>query len=134
MRVNFAEEDPLVPEGEYAVEVEAATLRAKSGGDSYYIQIQLAILEGPHTGTVLWTVASLRADLRRMLRSTFRALGIDDEDLVIETEDPEPGHECPDVVNPNLVGRRAVATVIHDEYLGEVRAKVKRLSPMETVS
>ncbi|MGE0065778.1 MAG: hypothetical protein AB7T48_00325 [Solirubrobacterales bacterium] len=40
------------------------------------------------------------------------------------------GTSTPTVVTPDLVRRRAIAVVVHDEYMGEVRAKVKRLKPL----
>jgi hypothetical protein len=77
-------------------------------------------------------IGSLRQDMRRLLRPTFRALGVDVDDLTIQTEEGNGGEQI--VVDPDLVGREALAQVVHDEYMGEVRAKVKRLYPLEAVA
>lgn len=127
MRIDLRNDAVLVPEGLYLVEVEEVTLREAKNG-SNYLNLRLLINEKDHAGAVLWMPASLRPDLLRMLRSTLRALGVMEEDLGIKTEEGEAGEAL--VVSPDLVGKEALAQVVHDEYMDEVQAKVKRLHPL----
>ncbi|MFN8163898.1 MAG: hypothetical protein U0R26_08720 [Solirubrobacterales bacterium] len=128
MRIDLRDDVVVVPEGMYPVKVEEVVLREANSG-SNYLKFRFTVVEGEHEDAVLWGIGSLREDMRWALRQTFRALGFDAEDLTIETEAGDGGEEI--VVEPDFVGLEALAQVVHDEYLGEVRAKVKRLVPMD---
>ena len=130
MNINLRDEEHLVPAGHYKVEVEAVSLRDSAAG-SQYLSLRLRIDEGAHEGSKLWGIASLRPDMRRLLRSTLRALGVEEDSLAIEVE--QVGEESV-VVEPALAGRQAIAEVVHQEYLGEVRPKVRRLIAEGVVS
>ena len=128
--INLRDEAVLVPPGRYPVEVEEVTLRDSKKG-SQYLNLRLRILEGAHEGSKLWAIASLRQDMRRMLRSTLGALGVEGDSIEIEVE--QFNDELV-VVEPTLEGRHAVADVVHQEFMGETQSKVRRLIAEEVVS
>jgi hypothetical protein len=130
IKINLRDDGTFVPPGRYKVEVEAVTLRDSAAG-SQYLSLRLRILEGAQEGSKLWGIASLRSDMRGLLRSMLRALGVDEDTLDIEVE--EVGDESV-VVEPMLDGRRAIAEVVHKEYMGETQAKVRRLIAEEVGS
>lgn len=115
----------LVPGGEHLVEVQRTTLRDKIDGTSQYLRFDLTVVDGDAAGRTLDCIASLRPDLRRVLAQQFAALGVDATEVEIETEIDGVGTEV--VVSPDLVGRRAIATVIHHERGGQMYARVQRL-------
>lgn len=115
----------LVPRGEHQIVVQRVTLHDKIDGTSQYLRFDLVVIGGKADGQTLDSIASLRPDLRRMLAQQFAALGVDATEVEIETETDDAGIEV--VVSPNLVGRRAVATVIHHERGGQMYARVQRL-------
>jgi hypothetical protein len=123
VKIDLRDGDSLVPPGRYKIEVEEVTLRDSKQG-SQYLNLRLRIVEGAHEGSKLWGIASLRPDMRRLLRSTLRALGVEEDSLELEVE--EEGDELV-VVEPGLIGRRAVAEVVHKEFMDEQQAKVRRL-------
>jgi hypothetical protein len=128
--INLAADEVLIPEGTYPVEVESAYAKESAGGN-VYLSLGLGITEGKHEGNWLWGVAPLREDMRRMLRSTFAAFGVDvDGEVEIEWEEvtqKQWANGGARLILPELVGERAIAHVVHDEWDGELRAKVRRL-------
>ncbi len=130
VNINLAAEDVLVPEGTYPVEVASAYAKESAAG-GIYLSLDLVITEGKHEGNGLWAVASLREDMRRLLRSTFVALGVDvNGEVEIEWEKVNQKQWAKvgaPLISPELVGERAIAHVVHDEWEGELRAKVRRL-------
>lgn len=115
----------VVPPGEHEVEVQRVTLREKIDGSSLYLRLDLTVVSGDTDGGTLDCVASLRPDLRHMLAQQLAALGVDASEVEIETETDTSGDEI--VVSPDLVGRRATATVAHHESGGQTYARVRRL-------
>ena len=129
--INLAQTDVIVPEGTYAVEVMGAIAKESAAG-GVYLSLGLNIAEGKYAGTGLWAIASLRDDMRRLLRSTLAALGVDVDsgEVKIEWEavnQKQWAKYGAELVSPELVGQRALAVVVHDEWEGELRAKVRRL-------
>jgi hypothetical protein len=126
--LNLAD-DGLVPVGEHLVEVQRTTLHDKIDGTSQYLRFDLLVTGGNADGRTLDCIASLRPDLRRMLAQQFAALGVDAAEVEIETETDDVDTEV--VVSPDLVGRRAIATVIHHERGGQTYARVQRLRAVD---
>lgn len=95
--------------------------------------MRLRIVECPHQGAVIWAIASLRTDMLRLTRTMLRALGVEDNQIEIEIEEeerpvgPSAREVVSVVVDPDLVGRRAIATVVHNSWEGEMRPKVRSL-------
>ena len=138
IQVNMRDEVILVPEGDYLVEVEEVTLRETRAGTSSYLNIRLVIVEGDHEGAVLWAIGSLRSDMLRLTRSMLRALGVKSDEVELEVEEEDRAVGAPSsfdpkviVVQPDLMGKRAVATVVHSVWEGETRPKVRSLSAAE---
>ncbi len=134
--VDLRPEVVLVPEGDYLVEVEAVELRETRDRSGEYLSFELTIVEGDRQGDMLWMIASLKPSMVRMLRNTLVALGIEDEQITLQVESEELPRGADRkisprqfLVDPDLVGRRAIATVVHDEWEGELRTKVRRLMP-----
>ncbi len=118
----------IVPAGQHVVEVQRVTLREKIDGTSQYLRLDLSVVGGTAAGLTLDCVASLRPDLRPMLAQQLAALGVDAEEVEIETEVDETGDEV--VVSPNLVGLHAGALVAHVDRGGQTYCRVKRLIPV----
>jgi len=121
-KLNLSGRGTPVPEGRYPVEVVEVERRVAAHGGEY-LNWALRIEDGEHAGKRLWMVTSLREDLLDLLATVLRAVNVsvDDGDLSIETD--EDGV----LVRPDIAGRRAVALVVHDEWQGETRTKVRRL-------
>lgn len=119
----------LVPVGEHLVELLRTTLHDKIDGTSQYLRFDLKVIGGDADGRMLDSIASLRPDMRRLLAQQLAALGIDASEVEIETETDDVGAEV--VVSPDLVGRRAAATVIHHERGGQMYARVLRLRAVD---
>jgi hypothetical protein len=84
-----------------------------------------------HGGKRLWLVSSLRPDLLTLRHSTLRAVGMDgDGEVAIEWESDDLDRNGAAIVEPDLVGRTGIAVVVHDEWEGITRAKVRRLLPL----
>jgi hypothetical protein len=131
IRIDMRPDVVLVPEGDYLVEVDEVSLENSRQG-SQYLSLLLQIVEGQHEGRNLWAIGSLRPEMLHLLRQTFVALGIDDEEVTIEVEvERRSGRPHVVVTEPDFVGRRAIASVVHDEWEGELRPKVRRLRPAE---
>ena len=130
--INLDADEVLPTEGTYPVEVESAYAKSSRAGD-IYLSFGLVITEGEYAGNHLWAVGSLRDDMRRLLRSTLTALGVDvDVEGGVEIEWEKRNQEqwvrfgAP-LISPEVVGEKAYAVVVHDEWEGELRAKVRRL-------
>ena len=131
VNINLAQDAVLVPEGTYPVEVMSAIAKESAAGD-VYLSLGLDIAEGEYAGFPLWAIGSLRDDMRRLLRSTLAALGVDVDsgEVAIEWEQVNQKQWAKvgaPLVSPEVVGERALAVVVHDEWDGELRAKVRRL-------
>jgi hypothetical protein len=131
--INLAADEVLVPEGTYLVEVAGIDARVSQSKD-VYLSWRLIVAEGKHEGAALFMVSSLRSDLLRLLRSAFSAIGVDVDSGEVALEWEGAYHHPKDratwsspLTSPDVVGRQAYAVVIHDEWEGETRAKVRRL-------
>ena len=112
------------------MEVASVDARVSNAGD-VYLSWRLIVMEGAHAGHGVFMVSSLRADLLNLLRQAFSAVGVnvDDWQTTIEWEDDltKKNKWSSPLVAPYVVGRQAVAVVVHEEWEGETRAKVRRL-------
>ena len=128
--INLGADNVLPAEGTYQVVVESAYAKESNAGD-IYLSLGLSITEGKYKGSWLWAVGSLRDDMRRLLRSTLAALGVDvDGEVEIEWEKVSQekwGKYGAPLLKPEILGCAALAHVVHDEWEGELRAKVRRL-------
>jgi hypothetical protein len=94
-------------------------------GSNQYLRFDLVVVGGQHEGARVDTVASLRPDMLSMLGRTLVALGVEGKEIEIETKVDEMGETV--VVEPDLVGTRAVASVIHREVGSQTYVRVRDL-------
>jgi hypothetical protein len=137
--INLAPDEVIVREGTYRVWVADVEVRLTKGEfvplkdttpstETLYLSWRLQIAEGDHKGQMVWMVSSLKEGMRRHLRSTFAAVGVDvDGEVAIDWESDRDLLKGTPLTSPDLVGREALAVVVHDEWEGEPRAKARRL-------
>ena len=104
---------PLIPIGRYLVRVTNAAIKpAKTSGQETWC-LDLEIIDGEYKGRKLWLYHGMSDEARSMRKGTIRSLGFDTDTEVDLIDD--------------VLGKKAIAEVYHDEYKGETREKVKRL-------
>lgn len=137
INIDMRDDVVLLPPDRYEVEVESVELKeARAGG--HYLNFRLVVVDGKHEGAVLWSIASMRPDLVRLFRNQMRALGFDADEMEIEYDEESIRSGAKNqvtgvqrmVTKPDFFGRRAIAVVVHDEWDGDMRAKVKTLLPL----
>jgi len=105
----------LIPEAKYPVRVVSADVRPSksSGMDTWCLDLEI---EGPkYAGRKLWLYISMKPEAVGVRKGAMTALGLDTSQMVNY-----------DLID-DVIDRKALAEVYHDEYQGEKRAKVRRL-------
>ncbi len=132
VNINLTTDAVLVPEGTYAVEVVQLTAKESAAGD-IYLPWDLMIRDRGYNGGRLQMISSLRPDMLRLLRRPFAILDVDvDTENGVDIEWDDVSAEAfarrgARVTSPPVEGAEAYAVVVHDEWEGEPRAKVRRL-------
>lgn len=124
----------IVPPGDYLVEVQHVTLCDKNDGSSQFLRVDLLAVDGAHVEARFDTVISLHPDYAGLAMPMLEALGVElNGSLEIDYEEvlckkSKWGDEYERVVKePDLLDRRAVASVIHREFGDQTYVRVRRL-------
>lgn len=114
-----------LPKGDYPVMVESVELRQSQTSDNPYLNFSLRVTEGEYSNRVLFMINSLSAKSLWRLKETLRALGFEGDKVEITT-DPDTNL----VIEPELVGLAAIASVSQEPYEGRIQNRVQNLKPM----
>ncbi len=101
----------LLPIGDHAVEVQRVDVREKNDGSNDYLHIDLTVIGRKYDGRSLSPIASLHPDYLHLTADLLVALGVDVDAVDFKwTDDTERV-----LISPDLVGKRAIAPVTHEE-------------------
>lgn len=123
--IDFSEipEDVLPEEGEHRVEIVSIELRNSKSGPHPYLNWEMTILgDSEAAGSKLWMMTSLAPKALFRLRAVLKAFDIEFEKASFEVDDASK-----QLLDPDLVGRIAIAKVYHEEYQGRKQARVSDL-------
>lgn len=127
INLNFAEipSNEIVPEGVYPVIVDEVKAKDSKSGPYPYLNIKLKVTEGEHAGRVLFMMRSLSPKALWKFRSTLEALGVYQEQLNVQIDEATGT-----VFSPDMVGKTCAATVIHETWNEQTRAKVDEVAKL----
>lgn len=121
----------LVPPGDHLVEVRRVTMREKNDGTNKYLLFELEVVSGPHAGQRVDAIGSLAPEqfTAAKLCESLRAFGVEGDDVEMDYADDVEvsAQHGPDLLDPDLTGRRAIASVIHKQFGAQTYARVVRL-------
>lgn len=120
MNVDFSGADsfPIVEQGVYPCTLTGMELKEAQSGNQYY-SFEFVISDGEFAGSKLWHNNTINAkDRNRYLRETL--MGITGNEIPLEAVE---------VQVKDYIGRGCMVQVVHEEYNGQLRAKVGGIRP-----
>jgi len=104
----------LISEGKYPIVIDNSVIDdSKSTPGNKTWKLEMTINDGKFKGRKLWFYMGMSKKAAPFRKGTLTALGVDVSGKVHLVDD--------------VIGCMALAEVVHEEYQGEARAKVKRL-------
>lgn len=136
-RINFAEVEggfDVLPEGQYECVIERVEVRESNSSDYNYLNFELKVTNEDYEDRRLWFIRSFSPKALPMMKDTFVALGVIEEDEEVDFEWDEDvditPKEGPVLTNPDLEGIECVARVSNEMYDGTERNRVNGLGAL----
>jgi hypothetical protein len=117
-------------QGEYAVVVDKVELRDSQTSDHPYLNWELVVTEeGEYKDRRLWFITSFAPKALWRMKETFENLGIFEDNMAFSIDEDTRA-----LLQPQVVGLPARASVVIEPYQGRESNKVKTLLPAEGAS
>lgn len=115
----------FMPNGKYDAVITACQYRTSQTSGNGYLNWTFEITEGEHSGRKVFLMTSLAPQALFSVKSAFSTMGVDSNmPEITVNEDDDKG----DLLDPDFVGLPVQVEVTTNEYQGQKRNQVKRIT------